>query len=243
MPWLIRGYQAQAIKAREFELFCTKNIKKLILAPAGNHRGTGVLERLLQTTKRRLAELDFDPNCSQRSLSKRLAQIIENIRLIPNATKQISPFEAYFGRKPNREVSNIVTNPSHKNFWNMMCSHTKKCGATTACPRTTWTQYRELEAQTPVNIESNESDNRPLRVPSPRSITPSEIHFTLGDITTQTVVDKRNVARRSIARKTKESWPTLAPKWIINPDGTITNYTSHTVTVETPLIKKTQPLE
>ena len=74
---------------------------KLILPPAGDHRGTGMVERLLQTIKRRLAVLDIDPNWSNTTLANRLTNIIENIRLIPNTTTKVSPFEAHFGRNSN----------------------------------------------------------------------------------------------------------------------------------------------
>ena len=112
----IRCDLAQAFKAREIEIYCKNKNIKLILAPAGDHRGTGMVERLIQTIKRRLSVLDIDPKWTQTTLSERVANIIENIRLIPNATTKISPFEAYFGRKPNTEISNIITKPSHKNL-------------------------------------------------------------------------------------------------------------------------------
>ena len=75
-----------------------------------------MVERLIQTIKRRLAVLEIDPKWTQATLSEILANIIENIKLIPNATTQLSPFEAHFCRKPNTEISNIVTMPSHKNL-------------------------------------------------------------------------------------------------------------------------------
>ena len=99
--------------------------------------------------------------------------------------------------------------------------------------------YKEPENPTPISIDSDESDNMPLRPRSPRKITPSEIHFTIGDKTIKILVNKRNVARKTITRKTKELRPTLAPQWNIIPDGTITNYTPHTITVDTPLRKNT----
>ena len=123
IPRSISCDQAQAFKAREFETYCktktstlkNKNIN-LILAPVGDHRGTGMVERLIQTTKRRLAALDINPKWTQTTLSEKLANIIENIRPIPNATTKVTPFEAHFGRKPNTEISNIITKPSHKNL-------------------------------------------------------------------------------------------------------------------------------
>ena len=62
---------------------------------------------------------------------------------------------------------------------------------------------------------------------------------TIGDNTTKIIYNKRNVARKSIARKTKEPRNTLAPQWNIIQDGTITNYTPHTITIDTPLRKNT----
>ena len=95
IPRSIRCDQAQAFKAKEFEIFSKNRNIKLILAPAGDHQGTGMVERLIQTIKRRLAVLDIDPNCSSETLSLRLTNIIENIRLIPNRTTKVTPFEAH----------------------------------------------------------------------------------------------------------------------------------------------------
>ena len=113
LPRTIRCDQAQAFKAKEFDIFCKNKNINLKLAPAGGHRGTGMVERLIQTIKRRLAVLDIDPNWSNTALANRLANIIKNIRLIPNTISKMTPFEAHFGRKPNTEISNITTNTSH----------------------------------------------------------------------------------------------------------------------------------
>ena len=78
-----------------------------------------MVEKLIQTIKKRLAVLEIDPNWSNATLANSLANIIENITLIPNITTKISPFEAPFGRKPNTELSNITTKASQKT------SHTK----------------------------------------------------------------------------------------------------------------------
>ena len=55
IPRSIRCDQAQAFKAREFEVYCKDKNIKLILAPAGDHRATGMVERLIQTIERRIA--------------------------------------------------------------------------------------------------------------------------------------------------------------------------------------------
>ena len=93
-------------------------------------------------------------------------------------------------------------------------------------------------------ISSDDSENVPLATTSrttksPRKIYPSEIHFTIGDKTTKYIKTRKNVARKSLARKTKEPRNTLGPQWNIIQDGTITNYSPHTITIDTPLRKNT----
>ena len=61
IPRSIRFDHAQASKAKEFEILRKNKNIKIILAPAGDHRGTGMVKRLKQTIKRRLAVLDIDP--------------------------------------------------------------------------------------------------------------------------------------------------------------------------------------
>ena len=49
IPRNIRCDQAQSFKSRQFQIFCNNNNIKLILAPAGDHRANGMIERLIQT--------------------------------------------------------------------------------------------------------------------------------------------------------------------------------------------------
>ena len=102
-------------------------------------------------------------------------------------------------------------------------------------------QYKQDENLTasPQQIDSDDSENLPLSRSSPRKISPSEIHFAIADKTTKIIYNKKNVARKSIARKTKEPRNTLAPQWTIIPDRTISNYTPYTITIDTPLRKNT----
>ena len=79
----------------------------------------------------------------------------------------------------------------------------------------------------------------PPRSHSPRKISPSEIHFTLADKTTKIIVNKRTFARKTITRKAKAPRPTLAPQWNITTGTKITNYTPHTITVDTQLRQNT----
>ena len=102
-------------------------------------------------------------------------------------------------------------------------------------------QYKEDENPTSASqqIDSDDSENFPLSRSSPSKISSSEIHFSIGDKTTKIIYNKKNVRGKSIARKTKEARNTLAPQWTILPDGTITKYTPHTITISTPLRKNT----
>ena len=96
----------------------------------------------------------------------------------------------------------------------------------------------------PEVISSDNLENVPLAIAprtqkSPRKIYPSEIHFTIVDKTTKFIKTRKNIARKSLARKTKEPRHTLAPQWNMIQDGMLTDYTPHTITIETPLRKHT----
>ena len=116
IPRNIRCDQAQSFKSRQFEIYCKNNNIKLILAPVGDHRATGMIERLIQTIKRRLSVLNNDTNLSKITLADKIAEIIQEIKIIPNTTTKIAPYTAHFGRKINTQLSNIVTKPSHTNL-------------------------------------------------------------------------------------------------------------------------------
>ena len=91
---------------------------------------------------------------------------------------------------------------------------------------------------TPLEIDLDDSENKPLSLTKPRKISPSELHFSIGDKTTKLIFNKKNVAWKTIMRKTKEPRPTLAPQWNIIPHGTITGYSPHTITIDTSRRKK-----
>ena len=112
----VRCDQAQAFKSRNFEIFCNDNNIKLILAPVGDRRGTGLIERMIQTLERRLSVLNIDPIWEKETLGHKIAHIIENIKLIPNTTTRNTPFGAHFGRPPKTQLTNILTKPDSKNL-------------------------------------------------------------------------------------------------------------------------------
>ena len=91
IPRILRCDQAQAFKPRQFEIFCKKNNIKLILALAGEHKATaGMIERLIQTIKRRLTVLNNDTKWSQITLADKVAEIIQKIKTHPKHNNQNS---------------------------------------------------------------------------------------------------------------------------------------------------------
>ena len=114
IPRALRCDQAQAFKSKNFEIFVKDNNIKPTLAPAGDHRGTGLVERMIQTIKMRLSAINIDPKWDKETLVDKINNIIENIRLIPNTTTRITPFEAHFGRTANTQLTNILKNPVSK---------------------------------------------------------------------------------------------------------------------------------
>ena len=116
IPCSIRCDHAQAFKSRDFNVYCKDNNINLILAPAGDHRATRMVERLIQTIKRKLGVMTIDPLWSSEDISTIIANIIQSLRLIPNRITKLAPSEAHFVRKPNTALSNIVTKPNKQNL-------------------------------------------------------------------------------------------------------------------------------
>ena len=87
--------------------------------------------------------------------------------------------------------------------------------------------------------DTSESDNAPLIPPQKRTIIPSKFKFQIGDKTTIIDQTRRNLARKTIRRKNPEPRGTLKPLWSIIPDGTIVDYTPHTISIDTHNRKNT----
>ena len=81
-----------------------------------DHRTTGMVERLIRTLKSRLAIMKIDKNNKPYKLASDVAELIKTLRITPNATTKINPFEAHFGRRPNTPLTNISTSPKLSNL-------------------------------------------------------------------------------------------------------------------------------
>ena len=229
------------------------------MAPAGDHRATGMVERLIQTIKRKLGLMQIDPLWSSKDISTMIAIIIQSIRLIPNRITKIAPFEAHFGRKQNTALSNIVTKPNkqHLSYKQIKNFASDRRLLPVLSPAAMWDmdqdsepelniQYREAaqkEAQTGNNTatESDYSENAPLLSPTrtPGKITPSKHEITIGDKTSTVIYGRKQLARKTIARKAPEPRGTLKPQWNIIENGTITNYSPDTIKLDTDNRKNT----
>ena len=185
--------------------------------------------------------MEHDPLWSSADLATIVAKIIESIKLIPNATTKIKPFEAHFGRPPNTELSNILTNPSNKNLsYNKLKNFTSDQATLRQPPLPTeliwdWENDSEPELDMQYKAQSqlarssdyDDSENAPLLSHTcvPRKIIPDRLEITFGDKTSTVLYNKKNVARKTIARKIPEPRGTLKPQWNIISDETITKYT------------------
>ena len=67
-----------------------------------------MVERLIQTIKRKLGAAKLDPNF--KNFKETIQQIIEDIRKSNHSVLKKSPFELHFGRKPNTEWSQAFNN-------------------------------------------------------------------------------------------------------------------------------------
>ena len=108
LPHSIRTDHGSGFKNDIVQQFCSSKGIKHILSPVGDHRGSGLVERTIQTIKRKLGTEQLDPNFG--NFKEVLHQIIEDIRKNNHCTLKKSPFEMHFGRKPNTEWSQAFHN-------------------------------------------------------------------------------------------------------------------------------------
>ena len=113
----IRLDQAKCLVGHQVKTFCNKNNIEIIEAPVNDHRAIGLVERLIQRIKNRLACIK-EEKLSTRAFHVKhaLKIIIHQLRICKQRTPKTSPFEAHFGRKPNTPLSVIATKPNLLNL-------------------------------------------------------------------------------------------------------------------------------
>ena len=114
IPESIRTDHGSAFNSEVVKEFCNSRGIKHILTAVGDHRSCGLVERSIQTIKRKLGAEKLDPYF--KNLKSTLQQIIDDIRKTKHSTLKLSPFEQHFERKPNTEFSlardNVVHSPT-----------------------------------------------------------------------------------------------------------------------------------
>ena len=124
VPRSIRLDQAKCLVGNQVKTFCRKINIDIIEAPVNDHRAIGLVERLIQTIKIRLACIKEEKSTNNAFHVKHALKIIvHQLRKCKQKTAKISPFEAHFGRKPNTPLSVIsarpkLSNPSYENIVN-----------------------------------------------------------------------------------------------------------------------------
>ena len=239
----------------------TKILNSFFFSPTHDHCASGMVERLIQTLKRRLATMNINSMWDNTTIAERISEKIESIRLIPHSVTKIPPFEAHFGRPKNTELSNLLTNPNSNNLsYNNIKSfylYKQLLQNPTLTPAAIWDRDTNSEVNQDIQykpeetsqhdspsddtktLDSSDSDDVPLRPAQKGTIIPSQIKFQIGDKTTITDQTRRNLARKTIRRQNPEPRGTLKPLWSIISDGTIVDYTPHTITIDTHNRKNT----
>ena len=110
IPKPIRTDQYSGFKNKLVDQYC-KSIRKALIkffCSVGDHRGCGLVDRSIQTIKRKLGTLQLEENPPD--IHTALKMIIEDIPITKNSVTGLSPFEFHFGRKPNSEWSLATDN-------------------------------------------------------------------------------------------------------------------------------------
>ena len=116
VPRSIRMDQARCQTGNIIRELLNRNNIKSIFAPANDHRSIGLVERLIQTVKRRLRCIKLDPKLRPFNIKQSLRQITQELRICRKKATKISPFEAHFGRCANTPITNITTKPKVKTY-------------------------------------------------------------------------------------------------------------------------------
>ena len=116
VPRSIRMDQARCQTGNVIKEFCNRNNIKKIFAPANDHRSIGLVERLIQTVKRRLGCIKLDTNQRPFNIKQSLREIAQELRICRKKATNISPFEAHFGRPANTLITNLTSSADSRNL-------------------------------------------------------------------------------------------------------------------------------
>ena len=113
----IRLDQAKCSVGNQVTTFFTRNKFQITEAPVSDHRVIGLVERIIQTIKKKLACIKEEKLADNAFHVKYVLKIIiHQLWICKQKTIKISPFEANFDRKPNTPLSVISTKPKLSNL-------------------------------------------------------------------------------------------------------------------------------
>ena len=92
IPELIRSDQFSGFKGKTLKKFCSDLNIEQNFCPVGDHRGCGLVERTIQTIKKRLGARSLEEN--NKSIKLCLSTIKRDLRWKNQKTIQVSPFQA-----------------------------------------------------------------------------------------------------------------------------------------------------
>ena len=116
VPRNIRLDQARCLIGYKVKNFCKQHNINILPAPVNDHRAIGLVERLIQTIKRRLGCMKLDNRNKTFTIKEAIKSIVYQLRICKQKTTNVTPFQAHFGRKPNTPLSNISTTPKSSNL-------------------------------------------------------------------------------------------------------------------------------
>ena len=112
IPKTIKTDKATAFTGRTFRNFCKKHYIKLIYGTPYIHTPTGLVERGVRTLKDNLLT---NIKAGER-FGKALDLSLDVMRKTPHTKLKKSAFELHYGRKPNTEISNLLSLDNLKNL-------------------------------------------------------------------------------------------------------------------------------
>ena len=116
VPRNIRLDQARCLIGNKVKTFCKQHNINILTSPANDQRAIRLVERLIQTIKRRLSCMKLDNRNQSFTIKNAIKSIVYQLRICKQKTTNVTPFQAQFGRKPNTPLSNISTAPKSSNL-------------------------------------------------------------------------------------------------------------------------------
>ena len=183
---------------------------------------------------------------SKETITSKLPAVTQNTKLIPNTTTKIAPFEIHFGRKPNKQSGHKAkqrkcTSADIKQFYldkksvkTLMLDQQAMWIFSNSEPKL------DIQYNTPA-ISENDSETTPLACQihvnrkhnSPIKITPDKFSIAFEDTLSVIKNKRKRAAQETLMRRAPEPRGSLGSLWNISPDRIITDYTPHSISLNT----------